>query len=361
MINEYINQERFNELTARFPQSNIAVIGDFFLDEYLILDKNLSEISVETGLEAYQVTTTRKNPGAAGTVTNILRSLDVPVTAIGFSGDDGHSFELRRALENLNVNLDHFVTFPDRFTPTYTKPMLLEKGSETELSRLDTKNRYPLREEHEKQLIASLRTVLPQITTLLVVDQVQEKNCGVVTDAIRGELASLAEMYPEKIIMADSREFMSLFKNTIVKFNINEASKMFGYKHQEQSTEFIETLSLQLFEHYHKPIILTLGEEGLQVTDKSVSARIPAIPLSGPKDIVGAGDSVMAAVGASLSVGASLIEASIIGTITASIIIQQIGTTGIATREQISKRFNETKDWLNTTIHLSRQNSAVNN
>ena len=152
MPDEYLSQERFNELTARFPQSSVAVIGDFFLDEYLILDKNLSEISIETGLEAYQVTSMRKSPGVAGTVTNILRSLDVPVIAIGFSGDDGHGYELRRGLKNLGVNLEHFSIFADRFTPTYTKPMLLENGCETEQSRQDTKNRQPLRAEHEKNL-----------------------------------------------------------------------------------------------------------------------------------------------------------------------------------------------------------------
>src|SRR5512141_81607 len=113
MADEYLSRERFNELTGRFPQSNIAVIGDFFLDEYLILDKDLSEISLETDLEAYQVIGTRKAPGVAGTVTNILRSLDVPVVAIGFSGDDGHGFELRRSLKNLGINLDHFAIFPD--------------------------------------------------------------------------------------------------------------------------------------------------------------------------------------------------------------------------------------------------------
>ena len=360
MSDEYLSQERFNELTAKFPQSNIAVIGDFFLDEYLILDKNLSEPSVETGLEAYQVTSTRINPGAAGTVTNILRSLDVPVIAIGFSGDDGHGFELRRCLKNINVNLDHFATFADRFTPTYTKPMLLVNGCETEQSRLDTKNRQPLRANHEKKLIQSLRTVIPQVKAVLVIDQVQERNCGVITDTIRAELAALAGQYPEKIFIVDSREHMSLFNNSIVKFNLNEASKMFGFAHSDTSAEFVGNLSQQLFERYHKPIILTLGEEGLQVTDGSGTARIPGIRMSGPKDIVGAGDSVMASLGAALSVGASLIEASIIGNITASIIIQQLGTTGIATRQQILERFDETREWLNATIRVSQAQLFVN-
>jgi rfaE bifunctional protein kinase chain/domain len=353
MAEAYLSQARFAELIARFPQSNVAVIGDFFLDEYLILDKELREISLETGLEAQQVTATRKAPGVAGTVTNILRSLEVPVMAIGFSGDDGHGFELRRGLQALGINLDHFAVFPDRFTPTYTKPMLLENGRETEQSRLDTKNRLPLQPEHEKQLIQSLRTVLPQAQAVLAIDQAKGRNCGVITDAVRAELAALAEQYPGKVFMADSRDYMHLFKNSIVKFNVHEASRMFGLAHPDHSPEFVADLSQRLFAHYHQPILLTLGADGMQVTDQSGSARIPGIPVTGPTDIVGAGDSVMASAGAALSVGATLIEAAIIGNLTASLIIQQIGTTGIATRQQLQTRFDETREWLNATIQVS--------
>ena len=353
MPDRYLSPDRFAELTARFPQSNIAVIGDFFLDEYLILDKNLTEISLETGLEAYQVIATRKAPGVAGTVTNILRSLNVPVVAIGFSGDDGHGFELRRSLKNLGINLEHFAVFADRFTPTYTKPMLLENGCETEQSRLDTKNRQPLQPDHEKQLIQSLRKVLPEVKAVLAIDQAKGRNCGVITDAVREELAALAEQYPEKVFMADSRDYMSQFKNAIVKFNIHEASKMVGLDHPNHSPEFVAQLSQRLFEYYQKPILLTLGADGIQVTDKSGSAWIPGIHVSEPTDTVGAGDSVMASAGAALSVGATMIEAAILGNLTASLIIQQIGTTGIATCQQLKDRFDETRAWLNETIHIS--------
>ena len=51
----------------------------------------------------------------------------------------------------------------------------------------------------------------------------------------------------------------------------------------------------------------------------------------------------MASAGAALSVGATLIEAAMIGNLTASIIIQQIGTTGVATQPQLKARFAETQ------------------
>ena len=49
----------------------------------------------------------------------------------------------------------------------------------------------------------------------------------------------------------------------------------------------------------------------------------------------------MASVAASLCSGVTCTEAASIGMITASIIIQQIGTTGIATRDQVFNRFQE--------------------
>ena len=68
----------------------------------------------------------RCQPGAAGTVTNNLRAMGVNVLAAGIVGDDGEGFELLRALDMTGVNVDALVIRSDRFTPTYTKPMLRE-------------------------------------------------------------------------------------------------------------------------------------------------------------------------------------------------------------------------------------------
>ena len=60
--------ERLAELLAAFPSLRVAVVGDFFLDEYLDVDPALAEVSVETGKTAHQVVGVRHSPGAAGTV-----------------------------------------------------------------------------------------------------------------------------------------------------------------------------------------------------------------------------------------------------------------------------------------------------
>src|SRR4029077_15027684 len=104
----------------------IGVIGDLFLDRYLDIDGALSEPSLETGLDAYQVVGVRSYPGAAGTVINNLVALGLKrVYPISVIGDDGEGYELLQALDRLEfVDRAWILQGPNRRTPTYIKPML---------------------------------------------------------------------------------------------------------------------------------------------------------------------------------------------------------------------------------------------
>ena len=124
----------------------IGLIGDLFLDRYLELVPGHHELSIETGLEAYQIFRVRNSPGALGTVMNNLAALGVgrliPVTVLG---DDGHGYDLLQELKKLPVDLSGIVTDKQRLTPTYTKPMRQdESGDWQELNRIDVRSREPL-------------------------------------------------------------------------------------------------------------------------------------------------------------------------------------------------------------------------
>src|SRR5262245_54626182 len=148
---------RLQELLNHFPDVTVLVVGDFFLDKYLDIDPGLSEPSLETGLEAYQVTSVRRYPGAAGAVANNLRALDVNVIALSVIGEDGEGDDLQRGLDFIGVEGDGLIHAPRRFTPTYLKPMLGQGNTPArELNRFDTKNRTPLPVEVETEVITRL-------------------------------------------------------------------------------------------------------------------------------------------------------------------------------------------------------------
>ncbi len=341
MCHPYLSEARIVEILGNFPELYVAILGDFFLDYYMVLDKKLSEVSIETDLEAFQVVKTRKSPGAAGTVASILRSLDVNVTAIGFTGNDGNSFDLRKELNKQGINCDFLSTFEDRFTPTYIKPMLLENGVEREISRMDIKNRQILTTKQETEILDNVIKVLPGIDALVIMDQVKELNCGVVSDHVLAEIAHLAQNNPEKFFIGDSRDHAKRFRNTTLKCNLQEALKALDIEKEEGYRLGVKGIADKLIQRNQKPVFITQGSKGIFIANNEGSWQVPALEVDGPLDIVGAGDSVMASVSAALCAGADYTEAASIGMITASIIIQQIGTTGTATRAQVLARYSE--------------------
>src|SRR5512146_1339124 len=115
-----MNRERFNQITSAYPRLRIAVVGDFCLDRYLEIDPAKSETSIETGLPVHNVVNVRAQPGGAGTILNNLVALGVArIYPVGFCGEDGEGFELRRALgAKPSVCLDYFLETPLRRTFT---------------------------------------------------------------------------------------------------------------------------------------------------------------------------------------------------------------------------------------------------
>jgi rfaE bifunctional protein kinase chain/domain len=328
-----MNILELENILAQFPNLTLLVLGDYFLDLYLDIDSALAETSLETGLEVHQVVRMRAFPGAAGTVTSNLRALGVKVIALGVIGDDGNGYELKRALSATGVAITSLIESHERVTPTYTKP----RRDGRELNRLDLKNRTPLPRAIEDQIILQLRDWVPRVNGVIVVDQVQEENCGVITQRVRDEVAGLAR----KIVVAESRERIGLFRNVIVQANAREARRATGLPD-------IEACGFALAQQ-NRGAIITIGAEGILVFDRTGCARAPGVKIENEIDTVGAGDSVCAGFTAALCAGASLRQAAEIGNLVAGVTIQQIGVTGTATLAQI------------TALHQSQEKKTSRN
>jgi rfaE bifunctional protein kinase chain/domain len=347
-------------ILARIPTLTIGVIGDLFLDRYLDIDASLTEPSIETGLDAYQVVRVRSQPGAAGTVINNLVALGVKcIPVVSVIGDDGEGYELRRALGRMGaVDPARLVTSADRRTSTYIKPMYCKvEDGPLELSRLDIKNRTATPEPLQDLILEGLGEIGSVVDALLVTDQVSEDECGVVTQRVRDELAALGEARPDRFILADSRARLHLYRAVNVKPNFDECYKAFqalGVRFWYDETEGVgarmalsdRAMVRELAARIGRLVFLTMGEKGMVVGPYGATnevSEIPAYPVFGPKDIVGAGDSAAAALACAAASGASPPEAAAFANLVASITIQQLGTTGTASPDQVRQRWREVR------------------
>jgi rfaE bifunctional protein kinase chain/domain len=335
--------DRLQTVLKTFPRMTIGLVGDLFLDRYLHLATGVHETSIETGEEAYQIDRVRNSPGALGTVMNNLAALGVgllaPVTVLG---DDGHGYDLLREIGRLPIDKNHLIFRRDRLTPTYTKPMRPEAdGSWRELNRLDVRTRGPLSDPATEDVCQRVRDVFRTSDGLIVLDQINETNWGVVNEAVRATIAELGEQSPEKLIFVDSRAHLGDFRNATLKGNRLELARAaMGHALPHQSpVEAAQALA----ERNQRSVYVTQGEEGILLArpDRSL-ANAPGVAVEGPIDIVGAGDSATAGIVASLLGGATDEEAAAIGNLIASITIQQLGTTGTATPDQVRERFERT-------------------
>ena len=338
-----MTRARLAHLLSRFPEVSVLVIGDFFLDKYLVIDPALSEPSLETGLEAYQVVARRCAPGAAGTVTSNLRALGVRTTALGVIGEDGEGYDLIRGLRDTGVDTGLMIETPDRFTPTYTKPMVrAQDGREQEIHRLDIQNRTPTPEALQGQVIDRLRKAVAQADGIVVADQVETPDFGVVTARVREALAALAQDHPDKVFFADSRAHIGRFRNVTIKPNRREAVRaLHATWDGEVDRAMAERCGQALHARSGKPVFLTMSEAGILLFTDAGCQPIPAAPVTGETDPVGAGDSATAGIVSALCAGATPPEAALVGNLVASITVQQVGTTGTASPGQVLRRFEE--------------------
>lgn len=333
---------RTSAFLKSFQRLTIGLVGDLFLDRYLHLTPGVEELSIETGLEAYQIDRVRNSPGALGTVMNNLAALGVGLLVpVSVLGDDGHGFDLLREVRRLPVDPSHLLCWSDRLTPTYTKPLRKDAGGVwQELNRLDVRTRGPLADNATAAVCEHLRQVFHSSDGLIVLDQINETDWGVVNGDVRATLTELARERPEKLIFVDSRAHLQHFEQVTLKGNRGEllrASNALGMA----ESNLAETATA-LAKRNQRTLFCTQGEEGMLVASPTSETRlVPGVCVPGPFDIVGAGDSASSGIVAAKLAGASDIEAAAFGNLVASITVQQLGTTGTAKPQQVLNRWQE--------------------
>src|SRR5258708_5110585 len=247
------------QILAGFPKLSAKVIGDICLDRWCTYDPATSEASRETQIPRIGVIRTQVTAGAGGTVANNLAALGVGrLGVLSVAGDDGFGYELAAALRAIGVASDMLIRAPGMQTFTYTKLINLHTGIE-DRPRVDFISTTPLEPDIERQILDRLPAAIAQFDVILISDQAETSAGGVVTPAVRELLANLAVINPEKIFVVDSRARIELFRNMILKPNLDEA--------ESACRRIFNHVDLQVLREHCKAslMIVTDGPNGARV------------------------------------------------------------------------------------------------
>jgi len=317
-------------ILAAFQKLTALVVGDICLDRWCTYDPATSEPSRETGIPRIGVVATEVTPGGGGTVANNLAALGADrVAVLGVVGDDGFGFELTRALEVRRISTELMVREPGICTFTYSKLINCQTGIEDQ-PRVDFIYVHPIPKEVERKVLTRLSSGFAAYDLILVSDQAETSQGGVVTPAMRAMLAELAGRHPEKVVWVDSRMRAELFRRVVLKPNRQEADsaclRLFGAVDYQRLRQHVQS----------KLLLVTQGAGGVLVVDRSGEKLVPTRSIEKPLDICGAGDSFSAGAAMALAVTGSPFVAARFGNLVASITIMKKGTGTASPREVLA-------------------------
>ncbi|MBL8217705.1 MAG: ribokinase [Bryobacterales bacterium] len=315
-------------ILSAFSNQRALVVGDICLDRWCRYDPALSEPSRETGIPRIAVVGGELTPGAGGTIANNLIALGTgEVAVLGVLGDDGHAWELRRAMSARGIRHELCFSHPDFATFTYTK-LLNATNLEEDQPRVDFVNTKPLPADAEAGLIRRLEEAAAAYDAVLVSDQAETGSGGVITAAVREALGRIAHREPEKVIWVDSRLRPEHFRGVILKPNEDEAHAACRRAGIEGFTELRQITASPL-------LLVTHGPRGVLLLDAGSSERwVSTVPVEQPVDICGAGDSFSAGAAVAYSISRDALAAMRFGNLVASITIMKKGT-GTASPEEL--------------------------
>ncbi len=310
------------------PKLSALVVGDICLDRWCTYDPALSEPSRETGIPRLAVVSTQVTPGAGGTVANNLVALGVSrVAVLGIAGDDGHGTELVRALKDRDISTELMVKVSGVPTFTYTKLINGQTGVEDQ-PRVDFIFTRPIAAEIERKIVNRLQSAIAGFDVIIVADQAETDQGGLVTAAVRQTLAELAGRARRKVFWVDSRRRIEHFRKLVAKPNADEADeacrRLFGSVDYQKLREHLQT----------RLLIVTQGRHGAVVVEPGRQTQVETRPVENPVDICGAGDSFTAGAALALAATGSPVDAVRFGNLVAAVTIMKPGT-GTASPEEV--------------------------
>lgn len=343
-----LSESRLCEILERLPSARIAVFGDFYLDRYGL--GTMEAISREAPVPIVRLkrrASNRYSPGGAGNTAMNLAGLGAQLWAVGVIGADLYGGELKKQLAAKGADVSGLIEDGSRVTGAFEKFYAAAYHSlSQQVARVDTENENPPAAEVERRLTDKLRELLDQLDGMIVADYAEVEGTGVVTPALL-QIVSERAAERDRVIVGDSRDRIGEFRHILGVPNDYEAAMAAGvyrsHTAQDVPDEVVRQSGEILTKKLQREVIITRGYRGMTLFDNDGRpTHVATRPAEGQIDPTGAGDTVGAAVAASLVSGASLHEAAEIANLAAGVTVVKIGTTGTATPDEILTAFRQT-------------------
>jgi rfaE bifunctional protein kinase chain/domain len=332
LARHFITKSRLIGLLNSVADLKVCVIGDLIIDEYITCEP-LGMSQEDPTIVVTPIDSTRF-VGGAGIVAAHAAGLGATVQFFTVSGNDAMRDFALEAFTTARVDAKLMV---DTSRPTTLKQRYRSKGKS--LLRVSHLHQGAISAALQAQLLIELEIALNEADLLVFSDF----NYG-----------CLPQPLVEKLVVAAKSRGVFLAADSQSSSQVGDISRFSGMdlitpteREARISTRNREDGLVVLAEQLRKQavannVLLKLGEEGLLIHagidkgDDWLTDRVEALN-NAPKDVAGAGDSLLITSAIALACGANIWEAACLGSIAAAVQVGRVGNTPLCIEELLQE------------------------
>ena len=325
-----ISLKKLIDIINNFNKKKIMVIGDLIIDEYITCDA-LGMSQEDPTIVVTPVSNTLFI-GGAGIVAAHAAGLGAKVKFITIAGNDEMKIYAEKYLKEIGVK--PFINI-DKNRPTTLKKRYRCKGKT--LLRVSHLHQGMIDQELQDIIYNQFKSNIQNIDVIVFSDF----NYGCLPTLLVEKIIKYG-LLKNKIMIADSQSSSQI--GDIARFKemnlITPTEREARLSVQDYDCGLVVLAEKLRSISKANNILLKLGENGILIHSHTKNDQIETDKLqalnSSPKDVAGAGDSMLISSALALSCGANLWEASLIGTIAASVQVSRVGNKPLNIKELIT-------------------------
>ncbi|MBO5039347.1 MAG: D-glycero-beta-D-manno-heptose-7-phosphate kinase [Alphaproteobacteria bacterium] len=321
--------ELLSSVIDSFKNVKVLIVGDIMLDRFIY--GKVERISPEAPVPVFKWEREKVMLGGAGNVAANLAALGAKSCFIGIVGKDENGDRVQRLLAKIGVH-NHLLKLSD--FPTIVKTRLI--AGNNHLLRADQEEIIPVVSE----LLPKFQKIVTQAVKNADIVLLSDYNKGMFTPVTAQLVIEICGQFHKPVLVDPKGADYSKYAGaTLVKPNLKEFSEASGRRYQPLSADFHDKAkegARFLFEKYQiKNLLVTLSEYGMMYIPGENPEDLLQIPTIAKEvfDVSGAGDTVLATLGAALGCGVSIKEAMKLANLASGIVVGKLGTATVQADE----------------------------
>ncbi|MEL7221884.1 MAG: PfkB family carbohydrate kinase [Bacteroidota bacterium] len=305
----------------RFPQLNIAIIGDVMIDRYL--EGDVDRISPEAPVPVVHLKSEDNRLGGAANVALNIAAMGATPLLFSVVGKDENGELLKRLLPQSGIANDHLLAVAQRQTTVKTRVL----AQNQHLLRVDREDKNPLAPKEASALLDKLNKQLNSETIHLIL--FQDYNKGVLTPWLIDSIIGIAqEKGIPTAVDPKNKNFWAYKGVTLFKPNLREIQQQL----EEQLSPELASMNFAA-QYIQKRLnntytMITLSEKGLFLKSPDYTEIIPTQARS-IADVCGAGDTVISVAALALALGLDLTTIAHLANLAGGQVCEKVGVVPV--------------------------------